>query len=272
METRILIPIDHTEIEKEIITLADEWGQQTGAELYFVHATPMPPYSQYPSENKDDQLDEAQMEMRKEALERLREILETHKIQSKYQLIHRFGAPYWEITQVEEQIKPDCILIGDHSHNMVYRVFVGSNTDYVVKNSKTTVYVYKETAAQFNNQIIVPLDFTEINKSVAKLADEWALRTQAELCFIHVASDSEFELSKLENYVESLNVTSPSKIVLKHGKPYLKILEYQKETQAHLIMLAAHSHTLLERLLAGSNTNYLLHHAKCSLCIYKKNQ
>ncbi|MDP6179228.1 MAG: universal stress protein, partial [Desulfatiglandales bacterium] len=74
-----------------------------------------------------------------------------------------------------------------------------------------------------------------------------------------------------ENYIASCEVKSEYRPVFEFGKPYLKIQELQQETNAGLIMMAAHSHTLLNRLFVGSNTDYLLNHAPCPMYVYKEN-
>ena len=43
----------------------------------------------------------------------------------------------------------------------------------------------------------------------------------------------------------------------------------QERLNAGLIMMAAHSHTLMSRLIMGSNTDYLVHHAACPMYIYR---
>ena len=75
----------------------------------------------------------------------------------------------------------------------------------------------------------------------------------------------------LEEYVAALDVKSEHHMVFQTGKPYLAIEALQQKTQAGLVMMAAHSHTLLNRLFVGSNTDYLLHHLNCSIYVYKEN-
>ena len=55
------------------------------------------------------------------------------------------------------------------------------------------------------------------------------------------------------------NLKSPFKAIVRFGIPYVKITDLQKSLHARLIMLASHSHTLVGRLLMGSNTDYLIH-------------
>ncbi len=75
---------------------------------------------------------------------------------------------------------------------------------------------------------------------------------------------------KLETFVKSLNIQAVHHTVLEFGKPNQLIHELQIKIKARLILMAAHSHTLLDRLIAGSTTDYLLHNASCPLYVFKK--
>ena len=53
------------------------------------------------------------------------------------------------------------------------------------------------------------------------------------------------------------------------GKPYVKILELCEGLMASTLIMASHSNIMAGRLIMGSNTDYLLHHAHCSMYILK---
>ena len=67
-----------------------------------------------------------------------------------------------------------------------------------------------------------------------------------------------------------MKITVPEKrLVLFGNSSYSRILEYQKEVQAGLLMLAGHDHTVAGRLFLGGNTDYLLHHIDVPMYVYK---
>jgi len=43
----------------------------------------------------------------------------------------------------------------------------------------------------------------------------------------------------------------------------------QKAHKPAMMMMAAHFHTAIGRMLMGSNTDYLVHHANCPMLIFK---
>ncbi len=291
MAKRILVPLDYSDITAELVKAADEWGQQFAAELFFVHVGYSAlQLSEFPTELDSDG------QQQQLFLDYLNKI----GVSTKHSFEFRTGVSYQEILAAAEEIQADLIIIGAHDHSLLGRLFLGSNTDYIVHHATCPVYVYKQHPTPLENKIIVPLDYTGINQPVIHFADQQAQQNDAELYFIHVESYPEFsyynmesgwdqeayrqashldeeergeEMSKyqlkLHEYIEKLGVKAKHQVVHQFGKPYLKICDLQKQINARLIMIAAHSHTLVDRILTGSNTDYLLHHANCPMYIYK---
>ena len=74
---------------------------------------------------------------------------------------------------------------------------------------------------------------------------------------------------QLRQQVRENHVKSPNQIRIDFGKLYVKILELCKGLMASTLIMASHSHTMAVRLIICSNTDYLLHHAHCSMYILK---
>jgi len=283
MKNKFLIPITYSDVSKDVIKIADGWAQQLGAEIHFMHVCPdrslVNTYSgQYFDLTKQDQ-------------EQMEDFLNQHHIKANYKLAIRSGTTYLAIINEEEAIDPLLIIMPSHSHTFLSRLLMGSNTDYVVHHSRGPVYIYKKSEVKFHDVIIVPLDFTEVNKAVAHLADEWAQNTHCEIYFIHVGTlpsyygnSIEYDIGfgqeeikkmseqlkeQLHTFVKDLRIKSKHYEVLEFGKPYHHIEKLQEQQKAKLIMMASHSHTMMDRLLAGSTTDYLLHHSACPLYVYK---
>ena len=278
MIKRILLPIDYTPVSQKLIPLANEWATRVGAELYLLHVTV--PHYPLPSLNKKSL-------QQRNAYTTLSTFMTPFSITAKHFLLNRQGDPYAEILRMNDEIKADLIILGGHSHTVAERLFLGSNTDYVLHNADCPVFVYKESKTPVD-KIIVPLDYTDINKEVVAIADEEAQRTKSELYFIHVvplqattlwdpgmlgeviSTEDTLPLTRILNdFVQALKVKARYQCLLEYGKPAAEILDLQRQTKARIIMMASHSHTMLNRLIMGSTTDYLLHHVDCSMYVYK---
>ncbi len=140
-------------------------------------------------------------------------------------------------------------------------------------------------------KILIPIDFTEINKAMLRIADEWAQRTGATLYILHAVPDLSYRFieprvenvfhthdgeliellkQRIEKFVQAMNLQSPHENMVREGKPYLEILAVQQEIGADLIIIGAHDHTVVGRVFLGSNTDYILHHGHCPTYVYRE--
>ena len=292
MENRILVPLDNTEISENVIILADEWAQKLSKKISFLHV--INPNFSWVDEKKplfEDRFETA---------------ISNFNIKSDYEVIFRVGKPYQKILEVEQDIKPELCIMAAHSHTVLHRFFLGSNTDHVIHGIEIPMIVYKNTKPDLVNICVVPVDYTEVSKPLIQYADDWAQWQGAELVFVHVDEIPEYpgnaymmesgffrqqDLSmaeaieqkerdteterlqeRLDRFIAEMNVKSKYQTMIRYGIPYVKIMEVQKSLNAKLIMLAAHSHTVIGRMFLGSNTDYLMHHSECPLYVYKSKE
>jgi nucleotide-binding universal stress UspA family protein len=139
--------------------------------------------------------------------------------------------------------------------------------------------------------ILVPIDFTDINKSMVRIADAWANRTGAMLYFLHVVGDITYRyldpdiqnvfhthdkeiidgiVTRMEQFVGEQKVVAPHEYIVREGKPHKGILDAQKEYNIDLIIIGAHDHKEIGRLFIGNNTDRVLHHVHCPVYVYKE--
>ena len=116
--------------------------------------------------------------------------------------------------------------------------------------------------------LLVPLDNTEVSEKIIREADACAAHLGSRVSFLHVINPNYslgeekkplFE-ERFEKAIHSCEVKSKYEVLFRVGKPYPKILEMEEELKPLMILMAAHDHTVLERLFLGSNTDHILHH------------
>ena len=128
-------------------------------------------------------------------------------------------------------------------------------------------------------RILVPVDNTPVTQDVIKLADFWGQKLDAKLLFLHARNA---EIQKLvdrgelinpkegfEQHLENTPCESENEIVYRSGNPYQTILDAEQKFVPEMIVMVDHTHTMAGRFIMGSNTDYLLHNAHCSMYILK---
>ena len=76
----------------------------------------------------------------------------------------------------------------------------------------------------------------------------------------------------LEELVAQVELKSPYQLHLDFGTPYPQALQLAERVKAGLMVIGAHDHTALGRLLMGSNTGYLVHNYEGSLYVHQEPQ
>ncbi len=289
MDKTLLVPLDNTEVSEKMIREADAWAAHLGSRVSFLHVI-NPNYSW--GEEKKPLFEE-----------RFEKAIHSCEVKSQYEVLFRVGKPYPKILEMEEELNPLMILMAAHDHTVLERLFLGSNTDHILHHGHTPVMVYKGLSEEMENKILVPIDYTDISRELLQKADEWALWHDAKMMIMHVDEVPEYggdsymmesgffrqkeqeraeeielmeqdhELQRLQNildsYVQEQNLQANYETFIRFGTPYVKILDMQKAHKPAMMMMAAHSHTAIGRMLMGSNTDYLVHHANCPMLIFK---
>ncbi len=129
-------------------------------------------------------------------------------------------------------------------------------------------------------RILVPVDFSECAQTALRYALGLSSQFEAEVTLIHVVEQivypgdwmypplamSDFATEKRDQVLQkmaSLVNDSNVKHVVRVGRAWQEVVEFAKESQADLIVLATHGYTGLKHVLLGSVAEKILRHAPC---------
>ncbi len=278
MNKRIMVTVGPSSISREVVEFADSLALKNNAELFVLHVQERSPYVV-------------------ETGEVFKKFMETITLKTpSHEILSPVGYPSQQIVDEANRYNVDLIVMAAHSHTLIGELLLGGITKYVMHHCKCPVFVYKKPEQAFENKIVVPIDFTEVNRKVVAIADDYAMDFGGDLAFVHVDPDEgyygawtahsygvvvpeesmykkpdlEAVTAKLKEYLDGLQIKSKYEYKVFSGSANAKILEYQEQLDAKLIMLASHSHTALGRLLIGGTTDKLLNKGGCSLYVYKE--
>ena len=108
------------------------------------------------------------------------EHLQALQLRSEVAIVHFFADPADGILKLQDELQPALTIMAAHSHTLVGRLFLGRNTDMVLHQGSTLIFVYKQTQRD-PQQVVVPLDLSSISKSLLRKTDELALAPQGEI-------------------------------------------------------------------------------------------
>jgi nucleotide-binding universal stress UspA family protein len=184
-----------------------------------------------------------------------------------------------EVSDVAKEHNADLIVMGSHGASGFTEIFVGSNTEKVVRHSDIPVLIIKSKPKTMNyKNVIFASDFSEeavkpyINAS--KLIS--SLGAEIQLLFVNVPgerfkSTAEMEntmtefLQKADGNLNKLNtVNYVADISVEKG-----ILNFAKRIDADLIVIPTHGRTGLAHFFEGSISEDLANHAQRPVMTFK---
>jgi universal stress protein A len=137
-------------------------------------------------------------------------------------------------------------------------------------------------------KILAPIDFSEYSMEALRGAMELAKDLDGELHIVHVVAphfalldkmreqaretlmleEAEEELARIRRDDCGNSAQVVTQVIV--GPPVPKLVEYAKEQQIDLILLATHGRTGIEHLMIGSVAEKLVRAAQCSVLVFRR--
>jgi nucleotide-binding universal stress UspA family protein len=189
----------------------------------------------------------------------------------------------------------DMVIMGTHGRTGLKHLLLGSVAEKVVRLSPLPVITVHRSLQSFRlNRILVPLDFSPYSREAADEAIELSGYFNASVDFIHVIEqdihpsfyaagiksifqiDKDLEDRVIENMRGFMADQLPENInadyIVKEGKAHREIVEYAKQSDVDLIVIATHGLTGLDYVLLGSTTEKVVRWAGCPVLTVKRRE
>ena len=204
----------------------------------------------------------------------------------------RDGDPWREIVAVAEQMPADLVVLGTHGRSGLDHLFLGSVAEKLIRRLPCPVFTVSHeegrtwAAPGLIGRILCATDFSEASSEALRLAVALAEKHHSEMTFLHVVetlSEMSEAASRVLVDVESLrqDIDRRTRERLQHaltavgptearieprvavGSAYKEILKIAAVERMDLIVIGAQGHSLLERMLSGSNAQHVIRAATC---------
>jgi nucleotide-binding universal stress UspA family protein len=143
----IIVPVDFTDINHEVIKDADQLARETGQPLYFIHVAPNT--KMFMSWGLDE---EGMPDITTESNEHQETILKLKMenliadlcVRAPHEEIISKGTPYEEILKLQEVVGAGLIMAAEHSTNALESFLLGGNTRHLLNQAKCSVLVHRK--------------------------------------------------------------------------------------------------------------------------------
>lgn len=271
---KILVPTDFSEQAENALHVAAQLAKQHECKIYLLHMLELP-MGGVDALSQHSELPEALFFM-KLAKQRFEKLLAHEYLQGiEVEDIIKFHQAFSGIIETAHEHQIDFIIMGSHGASGFKEMFIGSNTEKVVRTSDIPVLVIKHKHKKFKiKNFVYASDFTEENKIPFKKAVGFAniLNATIHLLLVNTPNvflttddaDSRLELfmkgSRFKNY--TLNVYNDYSI--EKG-----ILNFSQHMDAGLIGMSTHGRKGISHFLNGSISEDLVNHAERPVITFK---
>lgn len=199
------------------------------------------------------------------------------------------GSVFTEVAQEAKRLTGGLVVCGSRGESIVRHFVLGTTALRLLGTTACPVLVVKQPPHEPYRKILIAVDFSP--SSLRSVQQARSLAPDAQLILLH-AYEAPFESHLRYASVDEDTIAqyqaaakreaqqklhalrsdagieiSRCQLVLVHGNPAMRTLQYETEVDADLIVMGKHGETLMEELLLGSVTKQVLAECQSDLLV-----
>jgi nucleotide-binding universal stress UspA family protein len=273
---KILVPTDFSEHAENALQIASQLAHRYDSEIYLLHMIELPANMTNPvGDTRSNDLPEA-IGFMKLAKKRYNEILSRPYLKGlKVHEIVEFHQAFDGIMETSREHDIDFIVMGSRGASGFKEMFVGSNTEKVVRTSEIPVLVIKKNIPEFRiKNFVFATNLDSSNKRTLQKVVDFAQLVEAKLHLLYINTANEFITSKdtdnyLEKYLEGMDFQNYEFHVYNDDSVEQGILNFAQKSDADLIGIATHGRKGISHFFNGSISEDLVNHAQRPIITFK---
>lgn len=269
---KILVPTDFSECSLNAFNAAVKIAQKTGAQIELVHVYDRPVIG-FVDLNIDHKKNKAMLQNAQKTIDEMVKKWAGDKIKVNPHILA--DIPLTEIMDQKKFSDIDLIVMGSQGSEGLKELFIGSNTEKVVRKSKVPILSLKEDQGSFDlKNIVLASNFYKELEGVFEQMDALLKVFKPHYNLLKVVTPGNFETShysrklmnefanrfKLENY--SIHIYNDNNIEA-------GILNFAKDVKADAIVIATHGRKGIEHFINGSLAEDVVNHALTPVLSFK---
>ncbi|MCR9228139.1 MAG: universal stress protein [Flavobacteriaceae bacterium] len=270
---KILVPVDFSKYSEYALEVASKIGKQHGVGVILFHMMGMSDSVLANSEIAEEAEAKYFLKLAKEKIKEFteKEYLKGIPVETIIQNYKDFD----EVNQVALEQNCDLVVMGSHGSGGLSELFVGSNTEKVVRSSTVPVIVIKERQITFDiTRMVMACDLEMENVPVYRKALLFAELNNAslEMVYVHSAGANFMGRDDMVGRMESFKKTLGKEVDIHFyddNSVERGILRYCFERNADLLVIPTHGRKGLDHFVVGSLAENVSNHAKIPVMTIK---
>lgn len=263
---RILVPTDFSKHAEYALKVAAQIARKNNSEIILLHMLELP-HQGGDAVSSGSDIPEI-MYFKNAALRRLEDLSDVDYLKG-ISVSHsiQFEKAFEGILQVSRKNDVDFVVMGSHGASGFQEMFVGSNTEKVVRSSDVPVLVIKGEMNDFApERFVFASDFSdEIKKPFPKMV-EFAKFFGSHMHLVMINTPNNFKSTAvaeqiMEDFVKDFNIEHFSMHIYNDTNVERGILNFANSVQADVIGMCTHGRTGFSHFFNGSISEDLVNHA-----------
>jgi nucleotide-binding universal stress UspA family protein len=271
---RILVPTDFSDHAEYALRVAAQIAKANNSEIMLLHMLELP-HQGSDAIGSGSAIPEI-MFFKNKAIERLEELMDADFLKGiEVSEIIQFEKAFEGILAVSKKNKVDFIVMGSHGASGFQELFIGSNTEKVVRFSDVPVLVIKNDTSKFNaSNFVFASDFSEeIKAPFAKVA-ALAKTFNSHLDLVMINTPNSFKPthvaeSIMNEFVKGFNLPKFALHIYNDVNVEKGILNFANAVNADLIGMCTHGRTGFSHFFNGSISEDLVNHTVRPVVTFK---
>lgn len=270
---RLLVPTDFSEQAENALKVAVKLSKKHDSKIFVLHSMEMPLHlsSTADSSNLPESLFFIKL-----AEKRFSELREKDYLDG-IDIHETIGSNeiYEDIETACKKNNIDLIVMGSNGASGFKEMFVGSNTEKVVRTSHVPVLVIKNFHPEFVvKDFVYASDFSDEGRNALDKAHKLAKKIGAKMHLLFVNTPTNFKTttqanSIMENFVKGLNIKNYTFNVYNDTSVEKGILNFTQQINAQLIGMGTHGRKGISHFFNGSISEDMVNHANMPVITFK---
>lgn len=260
--SRILCPLDFSELSTAALGYAARLAATCGGDLALVHAQwfdPPPYFTPAHTEDLKRQFQDAAGEIRC-AIEKL--AADAGATAAHIEVVE--GDPAATVVRLAEQLDAGLIVMGTHGRRGIERFMLGSVAERVLRTSPVPVLTVRGPASPVR-RILCPVNDSKASRTAFQKAAQLASCLDAKLTAVHIEEDD--SKSRIEDLCGWIAGGNHPECAVEHmsgrGNPAEEILKMAAASHADLLVIGAAHRAFFDSTILGATTVRVVRHSPC---------
>ncbi|CAM4047134.1 MULTISPECIES: universal stress protein [Flavobacterium] len=271
---KILVPTDFSKHAEYALKVAAQIAKKDNSEIILIHMLELPTTGN-DAITTSHEIPELML-FKNAAISKLDSIMNSPYLDGiKISKVLQFELAFDGIMNNGKSHNADLIIMGSHGASGFQEMFIGSNTEKVVRNSDVPVLVIKKEEENFNAEnFVFASDFSdEIKKPFEKVVD-FANKFNSHIHLVNINTPNNFKSTSvaqkiMDKFTAEFKINRFSTHIYNDINVEKGILHFAKDINADLIGMSTHGRKGIAHFFNGSISEDLVNHAKRPVITFK---